>query len=367
MKNNTKISLMLIGGIVLQGFGGLAYADIVIDGVSYTNEWIQSHPAEAAKYIDANPGAAAAILQANPGAAAAVANAYNAAKGTNYTADTGMTTLNQEAAKSTAPANIVVVGNQAYANEWIKNNQAAVVDYISKNPGTSATILQNASTDTKQAVLNAYNRATGSNMTLADGNQWINQNATVGLTREWLAKHGGISKDPVWNDYTGLANDAQVAMWLKENPGLTPAQIVDAMHRYGIGLNQLVRAMNANNPTARIGAQDLMKMANDAGITNEQLSQKGVISSMGLSTTMQNVWWAVQAGSMTKGVYCALNVINEGKVNPYCPEYSQADMNTALSYQKNGYWGPTGSGEPYIELTRAGMIKNGAYIGPNTW
>lgn len=108
-------------------------------------------------------------------------------------------------------------------------------------------------------------------------------------------------------------------------------------------------------------------MANNAGITNEQLAQKGVISNMGLSTTMQNVWWAVQAGSMNKGVYCALHVVNEGTVDPYCPQYSQADMNTALSYQKNGYWGPSGSGDPYTELSKAGMLKNGAYTGPNTW
>ena len=233
MNKNIKISLILAAMMLAPSIGsGLAYADIVIDGVSYSNEWIQSHPADVAKYIDANPGAAAAILQANPGAAAAVANAYNAAKGTNYTADTGMATLNQEAAKSSTPANIVVVGNQAYSNDWIKNNQAAVVDYITKNPNTSATILQNASSDTKKAVLDAYNKATGSNMTLSDGNQWISQNATTGLTKEWLAKHGGISKDPIWNDYTGLANDAQVAMWLKENPNLTPAQIVDAMQKY---------------------------------------------------------------------------------------------------------------------------------------
>jgi hypothetical protein len=354
--NRNIIFSALISGALALSFGQVVYADITIDGQVYSDAWIAAHPVEVAQYIAAHPENAAAIAASAPASTqAAIYNAYQQQTGSTMSFSDAQAWANQTAA--TKSATVVVVDGQAYTNEWIIANAATVGKYIASNPSYAATILRNASPSSIEAVRIAYNKANPTAQLTADqAKTLIDQNAF--FTPAWLAANPG-TKDP-WNDHSGPANDSQVKLWLSQNPNLTPAQIVDTMQKYGISINQFSRA--SGKPV-----QDIMKIANDAGISNEELSKRGILSAMNFADTRNNVWWAVQAGVLNKGIMCALFFIDQGKINPDCREYSQADMNIALSYQKNGYWGPTGTGDPYTELKKAGLISNGSYIGPNRW
>lgn len=182
-------------------------------------------------FINENPGAAAALLQNNASALAAVCGVYNKTLAE-------CKKIVDETVVTTQPKDVVVVGNQAYTNEWITRNQEnmnAVVKYVSENPANAATILQNASQSTRDAVLRAVNsgRSEQDKLTTNQANEWIRQNATsrTGRTMSGSDRNGNHSnvdidflaqsmKDGTFNvDNIFLTNHAKHAL------GFTDAQI----------------------------------------------------------------------------------------------------------------------------------------------
>lgn len=383
-------SILLAGGIVLQA-GQVAYADVTIDGQVYTDAWIAAHPTEVANYIKSNPTTAAAVAAAaSASTQEAILSAYNQVTGSSMTLDAGRVwaTTNAQGAP------VVIVNGQAYTDAWIKSHQTEVAAYIQANPSQAvsvlrdasastvqsvitndwvkknkdtvltfiqsspnqaASILKNVDTATVQTIISAYNaKNPNAPITQAQANDWLKQNASESsaISADWLAKNPGYKG---YLDWKSKVNEGQLKLWLSQNPNLTPKQIVDAMVMYDININMLANASGKD-------AQDLIKIAGQAGLTKEVLAQKGLIGEMNGADTRNNVWWAVMVGALPKGVFYALQKIDQGASynNPEA-SYSQADMDLAIKLQRNGYWGPTGTGDVSIELAKAGCMNGLVY------
>lgn len=386
----TILSILLAGGIVLHA-GQVAYADVTIDGQVYTDAWIAAHPTEVANYIKSNPTTAAAVAAAaSASTQETILNAYNQVTGSSMTLDAGRVwaTTNAQGAP------VVIVNGQAYTdawikthqnevsayiqanpsqavsvlrdasastvqsvitNDWVKKNKDAVLTFIQSSPNQAASILKNVDTATVQTIISAYNAKNPSaQITQAQANEWLKQNTSgsSAISTDWLTKNPGYKGAFDWKS---KVNEGQLKLWLSQNQNLTPKQIVDAMVMYDINITMLSRASGKD-------AQDLIKIADQAGLTKEALAQKGLIGEMGGADTRNNVWWAVMVGALPKGVFYALQKIDQGASynNPEA-SYSQADMDLAIKLQRNGYWGPTGTGDVSTELAKAGCMNGLVY------
>ncbi len=177
-------------------------------------------------------------------------------------------------------------------------------------------------------------------------------NITQAWLDAWMRTHPGAKS--TWGQ---SVYDAAVTDWIAQNPNLTAAQIVDNMMKWNINVTQMALATNKSVPT-------LMKMANEAGITNEQLYKAGLTGMPFSVADGNNLYWAATAGWIPIGVMYAHSAMNGSSGDPSMA-YSAADMQMAIYYQKNGYWGPDGSGDILTQLTKAGLIKDFKYIGPS--
>lgn len=392
MITRKNILITLLTGSLAFQMGQVAFADVTIDGQLYTDAWIAAHPTEVADYIKNNPTTAAAIVNSSSASTQdAVLNAYNKATGNQMTIDQGR----QWAATNAQNAPVVVVNGQAYTdawirahqaevaafinanpaqavsvlqnasastiqsivtNDWVKNNKDAVLGFIKSSPNQAASILKNVDATTAKTIIDAYNaKNPGAQITQAQANEWLKQNSAGAepLSAQWLKDHPGSSDS--WY-HGGGVNDSQVNAWIAANPNLTPKQIVDAMVMYKIDLRQIMNATHNTN------IQPLLDAAAAVGITKEALAQKGILGQMDGATTRNNVWWAVMVGALPKGVFYALQKIDQGAAynNPEA-SYSQADMDLAIQLQRNGYYGPTGTGDVSTELAKAGCMNGLVY------
>lgn len=392
---NKIASMIFVSGVVLSGILS-AYADVTIDGQVYTDAWIAAHPTEVADYIKNNGQTAATILNsASASTQNAVLNAYNQVTGSQMTIDQGR----QWAATNAQNAPVVVVNGQAYTDAWIRVHQADVAAFIQANPSQAVTVLQNASASTVQAVvtsdwvkknsdavlgfiknspsqaatilknvdattattiINAYNaKNPNAQITQAQANAWIAQNGGGAnmITQAWLANHPGYKSA---FDGASKINEGQIKEWLAENPNLTAKQIADTLVMYNVNLTQLSRATGKD-------VQELIKIADQSGLTREVLAQKGILSPMSAADVRNNVWWAVMVGALPKGVFYALQKIDQGDSydlpdhHDPAAAFSQADMDLAKKLSANGYWGPTGSGDVSTELAKAGCLNGFVY------
>jgi hypothetical protein len=179
------------------------------------------------------------------------------------------------------------------------------------------------------------------------------------LTDEWLKMNPGVPD--AWR-HDGGVNNAQVAEWIRQNPNLTPEQIVAAMEKYKLLLGQVSAAMGKGNDINYI-----IGLANKVGITNQELSKKKIIDPLNIAKNSDNIWNAVSVGMLPQGVWYAFNYLNSGRNHPMAV-YSQADFDLAKKYMQEGYWGPTGTGDMPTEMKNAGLLnKDGKYTGPNYW
>ncbi len=398
---NKIASMIVVSGVVLSGMMSV-YADVTIDGQVYTDAWIAAHPKEVADYIKNNGATAAAILNSvSASTQETVLSAYNQATGQQMTLDQGR----QWAATAAQGAPVVVVNGQAYTDAWIRAHQSDVAAYINANPAQAVTVLQNASASTVQAVItndwvknnagavlnfiksspnqaaailksvdattattiiSEYNKANpNAQITQAQANAWISQNTGGGsmITTEWLAKNPGYKSA---FDGASKINEGQLKLWLQQNPNLTTKQIVDTLVMYNVNLTQLSRATGKD-------VQELIKIADQTGITREQLSQRGVLSPMDFWMTRNNAYWGVAMGWLSKGVFYALQKLDQGDSYDLPGHhddgafFSQADMDVAIQLQRNGYWGPTGTGDMSTEMTKAGCMKGTTVTCASKW
>jgi hypothetical protein len=359
MKNNVYASIALAWVMALQWFGSIAHADVVIDGQNYSNEWIAAHPAEVAQYINANPSTAANILQSvDSNTRASVLAAYNQQSGTSYTVDTGMAALNQSVATTTTPSNFVTIGNQAYSNEWIIAHPKEVAWYINQHPSEALAIIEKLSPASQTAIVTAYNQTNKTNYTVATGLEVLKKTSSS-LTDAWLAAHP-LSQYPrgTWDNGNPLS-DAQVKAWLNSDPKPTTTQIIASAQKYNIHITQLMRVTDKSY-------EDLIKMANSVGVTQEDLAKKGIAPVKSFAETRDAAFWAANAGILSPGVYYAMQKLDQGSsYNNPDAYYTQADMELAKKYQQYGYYMPDGSGDVFAYLKKLGYMDGFKYVGPS--
>lgn len=190
--------------------------------------------------------------------------------------------------------------------------------------------------------------------------------------------------------HQGGVNDAVFSAWLKANPKLTASQILDDMNTYKIDFRQLVSARNLS-PT---GQRSLFSVSTaqwweniqwfiDRGITQQELVNKGLLQIGGPADSIangSNLQQAAAVGWVPLGVYFAYQYgLHPGTSRTdEVVYYSQKDLDIARGYEKNGYWGPDGTGDMIAQLKKAGYIdannmwKSGVYgkydrsiTGPN--
>lgn len=190
----------------------------------------------------------------------------------------------------------------------------------------------------------------------------------------WMASHQAeVLKAKAINDpwgHNGGVNDAVLSAWFKANPKLSATQVLDDMATYKIDIRQLIAAkfytdgstMSFFGPGA---AQwnSAMKWFSDSGISKQDLVNRGVLQIGGPADGIANganLQQATVVGWVPLGVYFAYQFGLHPGVSRTSEViyYSQKDLDVARGYEKNGYWGPDGTGDMITQLKKAGYIDS---------
>lgn len=272
----------------------------------YTDAWIAAHAPEVADYINKNPAAAAAVLQgASAPTQQVVLNAYNQAVGGTMSLNQAQQWMNQAAAPQATPAGTVTIDGQMYTNAWITAHPTEVANYITANPSTAASILQNASTYTKQAVLAAYNKATGNNMIMQDVDQWIAK-MTASNNSTAIVVNGQIYTDD-WM----AAHPMDVARYIIANPGTAATVLKNA----STGTKQTVLTAYNRATGANINMQDADKWINQNATTAVPIGTHPTVSGKDRNGQYSNVDIDFLALTMKNGTFDTSNFFVKGYAN----------------------------------------------------